>query len=105
MSVDDLRSAGITRVRVHYSDHLGTTRAQVIPLDLVEEAVAGLGPPFICANQQYAPSQWEINCRYNDALAAADEAHLLKLVVKEIAAMHGLVATFMGRPGEAGGTP
>ena len=241
MSVDDLRSAGITRVRVHYSDHLGTTRAKVIPLDLVEEAVEegltfcvsvfaidhagvmpdgtglrdevqfrdmavkpdvatlrivpwepetaicmadcfldgaplpsdprgilkravaeadehghrilighelefflfrrmengaleryapnpglvyrldprvdpggvlrameeavrGLGLPFICANQEYDPSQWEINCRYNDALAAADEAHLLKLVVKEIAAMHGLVATFMGRPVEGGGT-
>src|SRR3990172_9600426 len=39
MNVDDLRAAGITRVRVHYSDHLGTTRAKVIPLDLVEEAV------------------------------------------------------------------
>ena len=37
----DLREAGITRVRVHYSDLLGTTRAKVIPLELLEEAAEG----------------------------------------------------------------
>ena len=43
MNIDDLRSAGITRLRVHYSDLLGTTRAKVIPLELAEEAAeAGL---------------------------------------------------------------
>ena len=43
MKIDDLRSAGITRLRVHYSDLLGTTRAKVIPLELAEEAAeAGL---------------------------------------------------------------
>ena len=38
MELDDLRDAGITRLRVHYSDLLGTTRAKVIPLELAEEA-------------------------------------------------------------------
>ena len=38
MELDDLREAGITRLRVHYSDLLGTTRAKVIPLELAEEA-------------------------------------------------------------------
>jgi glutamine synthetase len=61
-----------------------------------------LGLPFVCTNQEYDPSQWEINCRYADALVAADEAHLLKLAIKEIAAVHGLVATFIGRPMEGG---
>ena len=62
----------------------------------------GLGLPFVCVNQEYDPSQWEINTRYDDVLAAADDAHLLKLTIKEVAAMHGLVATFMGRPMEGG---
>jgi glutamine synthetase len=70
----------------------------------MEDAVRGLGLPFVCANQEYDPSQWEINCRYDDALQAADDAHLLKLAIKEIAAMNGLVATFMGRPVDGGGT-
>ena len=68
----------------------------------MEDAVRGLGLPFVCVNQEYDPSQWEINTRYDDALKAADDAHLLKLAIKEIAAMHGLVATFMGRPMEGG---
>ena len=71
-------------------------------LRAMEDAVRGLGLPFVCTNQEYDPSQWEINCRYADALVAADEAHLLKLAIKEIAAMHGLVATFIGRPMEGG---
>jgi glutamine synthetase len=66
--------------------------------------VRGLGLPFVCVNHEYDPSQWEINTRFADALRAADEAHLLKLAVKETAAMHGLVATFIGRPTEGGGT-
>lgn len=70
----------------------------------MEDAVRGLGLPFVCANQEYDSSQWEINCRYDDALQAADDAHLLKLAIKEIAAMNGLVATFMGRPVDGGGT-
>lgn len=70
----------------------------------MEDAVRGLGLPFLCVNQEYDPSQWEINCRYAGALEAADDAHLLKLAVKEIAAMHGLTATFMGRPVSGGGT-
>ncbi len=70
----------------------------------MEDAVRDLGLPLVCTNQEYDPSQWEINCRYDDALKAADDAHLLKLAVKEIAAMNGLVATFMGRPVSGGGT-
>ena len=70
----------------------------------MEDNVRGLGLPFLCVNHEYDPSQWEINTRYADALAAADEAHLLKLAIKETAAMNGLVATFIGKPTESGGT-
>jgi glutamine synthetase len=70
----------------------------------MEDNVRDLGLPFICVNQEYDPSQWEINTRFAGALAAADEAYLLKLVIKETAAMHGLLATFIGRPVQGGGT-
>jgi len=48
VELDDLREAGITRLRVHYSDLLGTTRAKVIPLELAEE-VAEEGLNFCVA--------------------------------------------------------
>jgi glutamine synthetase len=70
----------------------------------MEDAVAALGLPYVCANQEYFGSQWEINLRHAEALQAADDAHLLKLAVKEIAAKHGLVATFMGKPLDGEGT-
>src|SRR6266550_3472649 len=58
----------------------------------MEDNVRGLGLPFVCVSHEYDPSQWEINTRFADALTAADEAHLLKLAIKETASMHGLVA-------------
>ncbi len=70
----------------------------------MEDAVAKMGLPLIATNQEYFGSQWEINLRYDDALKAADDAHLLKLVVKEIASSYGLVATFMGKPVQELGT-
>lgn len=73
-------------------------------LRAMEDNVRGLGLPFVCSNHEYDPSQWEINLRFDEALEAADDAYLLKLVIKETAAMHGLVATFIGRPVAGGGT-
>lgn len=70
----------------------------------MEDAVTALGLPYVCSNQEYFGSQWEINLRYAEALEAADDSHLLKLAIKEIAAKHGLVATFMGKPLDGEGT-
>jgi glutamine synthetase len=70
----------------------------------MEDAVTALGLPYVCSNQEYFGSQWEINLRYAEALEAADDSHLLKLAIKEIAAQHGLVATFMGKPLDGEGT-
>ncbi|MEX2421138.1 MAG: glutamine synthetase, partial [Actinomycetota bacterium] len=36
--------------------------------------------------------------KYKEAIAAADECFLFRLLVKEIAAKHGKLATFLGRP-------
>lgn len=45
-----------------------------------------------------APSQHEIDLRHTDALTMADHVMAFRLVVKEIAAEHGVHATFMPKP-------
>ena len=50
------------------------------------------------ANHEFMNSQYEINLQHAPALTASDRAFRLKCAVKDVAAMHGLVATFMGKP-------
>jgi glutamine synthetase len=50
------------------------------------------------ANQEYGRGQYEINLRHSDALDAVDRAFRFRTVVKELAARHGLLATFIGKP-------
>ncbi|WP_245598934.1 glutamine synthetase family protein [Halotalea alkalilenta] len=46
-----------------------------------------------------SPGQFEINLRHSDdVLKACDEALLLKRVIRQVAARHGLRATFMAKP-------
>ncbi|MDQ3858112.1 MAG: glutamine synthetase family protein [Actinomycetota bacterium] len=70
----------------------------------MEDAAHAMGLPVVGSNQEYFGSQWEINLKHRDALGAADDAHLFKLAVKEIAAKYALVATFMGKPIQELGT-
>ena len=44
------------------------------------------------------PSQHEIDLRYTDALTMADTIMTVRLVVKELAHIHGVHATFMPKP-------
>ena len=64
----------------------------------ITEGLAALGLPVLAFNHEFMNSQYEINLRHTDALPAADRAFRLKAAVKDIAAQHGLVATFMGKP-------
>jgi glutamine synthetase len=57
-----------------------------------------LGLKAFAGNHEFMNSQYEINLKHSAALDAADRAFMLKAAVKEIAALEGLVATFMGRP-------
>ncbi|MGH2716099.1 MAG: glutamine synthetase family protein [Thermoleophilaceae bacterium] len=57
-----------------------------------------LGLEVRAVNHEFMNSQYEISLRHTDALRAADRAFRLKAAVKDIAAQHGLVATFMGKP-------
>jgi glutamine synthetase len=57
-----------------------------------------LGLKAFAANHEFMNSQYEINIKHSGALDAADRAFMLKALVKEMAVLEGLVATFMGRP-------
>ncbi|MDD5556019.1 MAG: glutamine synthetase family protein [bacterium] len=49
-------------------------------------------------HHEVAPSQQEIDLRYGDALAMADNAMTYRLVVKDVARKRGVYATFMPKP-------
>jgi glutamine synthetase len=49
-------------------------------------------------HHEVAPSQHEIDMRYASALDMADQTVTYRLVVKEVAAKHGVYATFMPKP-------
>lgn len=50
------------------------------------------------SHHEVAPSQHEIDLRFDEALAMADKAMTYRLVVKEVAMQHGVYATFMPKP-------
>lgn len=50
------------------------------------------------SHHEVAPGQHEIDFKYTDAIAAADNIQTFKLVVRTVARKHGLHATFMPKP-------
>ncbi len=56
----------------------------------------GIGVEY--SHHEVAPSQHEIDLRYTDALTMADNALTYRLIVKEVATMNGVYATFMPKP-------
>jgi len=70
-------------------------------LDLRRETVLALESMGIYveySHHEVAPSQHEIDLRYNDALVMADTLMTYRLTVKELAYMSGVYATFMPKP-------
>jgi len=56
------------------------------------------GFPVESWGSEYDESAYEVNIRYNDAIPAADDAFVFRLLIREIAEHHGKLATFIGRP-------
>ncbi len=89
---------------VRYVDNLSmvyTVGPQADPKGIVREiteSLSRLGMHTFAANHEFMNSQYEINLRHAPALTAADRAFRLKSAVKDVAAIHGLIATFMGKP-------
>ena len=72
-----------------------------VATDLRQETVLTLeemGIGVECSHHEGAPSQHEIDMRYNEALTMADNVMTYRLVVKQIALQHGVYATFMPKP-------
>jgi glutamine synthetase len=62
------------------------------------DASIELGLGAVALAHEYGRAQYEINLRHSPALESADRAFRFKALVKEMAAMDGLLATFMGKP-------
>lgn len=70
-------------------------------LDLRRETVLfceALGMRIEYSHHEVAPSQHEIDMRYEEALTMADNVMTYRLVVKEVAYRQGVYATFMPKP-------
>lgn len=61
-------------------------------------ALEEMGVRVEYSHHEVGPSQHEIDMRYADALAMADNVMTYRTVVKEVAHQHGLYATFMPKP-------
>jgi glutamine synthetase len=75
------------------------------PMDAAEDlrretilALESLGIYVEYSHHEVAPSQHEIDLRYDDALSMADKVMTYKITVKEIARKYGVYATFMPKP-------
>jgi glutamine synthetase len=74
-------------------------------IDDVVDAALTCGFPVESWCSEYDNAAYEVNIRYDDAIPAADESFLFKLLVREICARRGKLATFLGRPlGDRGGS-
>ncbi|TAM12185.1 MAG: glutamine synthetase [Nevskiaceae bacterium] len=84
---DGIQAYSLVRA-AEYEEVLGEMRNQLIEF----------GIPIEAANTEYAPGQIEINVRYDEAMRTADNAVLFRNSIREIAARHGYLASFMAKP-------
>ena len=73
-------------------DTAGTLRRDTI------FALQEMGIEVEYSHHEVAPSQHEIDLRYDEGLRMAEKAATLRIAVKEIARQHGVYATFMPKP-------
>ncbi|RLG29233.1 type I glutamate--ammonia ligase, partial [Methanosarcinales archaeon] len=80
-----------------YFDMLPVDRGEDTRKDIVL-ALEAMGLEVETSHHEVAPSQHEIDFRYDSFLRTADNLQTFKLVVKTVALKHGLHATFMPKP-------
>ena len=92
---------GETRVETHdvggYFDLTPVDRGEECRRDAVIMLEA-MGFEVEAAHHEVAPGQHEIDFRYAEAVACADNVVTFRFVVKKVALDHGLHATFMPKP-------
>jgi glutamine synthetase len=67
-------------------------------IDTAAEAQRAMGFKNEKDHPEVAPSQFELNFSYTDALRAADQIQLYKLVCRQVANNMGMTATFLPKP-------
>ena len=67
-------------------------------LDALEDGAQAMGLPLEGMISEGAPGQMEVNLTHRGALEAADDAALLKMLVRGTAATQGMSATFLAKP-------
>jgi glutamine synthetase len=67
-------------------------------IDAIWSACVEAEIPLESVNSEYDTPQFEFTLRYSDALRAADDAFLFKVLAREVAQRLGLMLTFMGKP-------
>jgi glutamine synthetase len=100
LAPDDDAPGGASR-RLDRLSMVYTVGPQADPGGVVRDMARDLqamGIGAYAVNHEYMNSQYEINLHHAGALEAADRAFWLRMGVKDMAAQHGLLATFMGKP-------
>ena len=80
-----------------YFDLAPVDRGEEARRDMVN-ALVEMGFEIEAAHHEVAPGQHEIDFKYASALATADNIATFRMVVKRVALLHGLHATFMPKP-------
>lgn len=97
---DETQRGGVRR-RIDRSSMVYTVGPQADPGGFIRrltEMLAAMGLGAYAANHEFMNAQYEINLTHGHAVDAADRAFRLRSAVKDVAALHGLVATFIGKP-------
>ena len=71
------------------------------PVGLIDDIMAtatASGFRVESINAEFDESQFELTLEYDDALRAADDAFLFRVLAREVALRHGLDLTFLGKP-------
>src|SRR5690606_342121 len=67
-------------------------------IDRLAESIGAMGFENEKDHPEVAPSQFELNFKYTDALMACDQILLYKLTARQIAKTMGLTASFLPKP-------
>jgi glutamine synthetase len=96
---DELNEDGVPTIldKGGYFDLTTLDAASDLRRDTVN-ALKAVGIPIEYTHHEVGPSQHEIDMRYAEGLRMSDSAMTYRIVVKEIAAQHGVYATFMPKP-------
>ncbi len=67
-------------------------------IDDIMETARAVGLPLDSVNSEYDNGQFELTLAYNEAMEAADQTFLFKVMAREVAARHGVLLSYLGKP-------